>query len=60
MSTKTALPAFCLMQKYGVTSEEYERKMLDLAIHKMGSARNSIPIFVSNVDAVSMSALKSA
>ena len=36
-------PAFALMQKYGVTSEEYERKMLDLAIHKMGSAAEFDP-----------------
>lgn len=38
-----ACPAFGLMQKYGVTSEEYERKMLDLAIHKMGSAAEFDP-----------------
>jgi iron-only hydrogenase group A len=36
-------PAFALMQKYGVTSEEYERKMLDLAIHKMGGAAEFDP-----------------
>lgn len=36
-------PAFGLMQKYGVTSEEYDRKMLDLAIHKMGSAAEFDP-----------------
>jgi NADH dehydrogenase/NADH:ubiquinone oxidoreductase subunit G len=36
-------PTFGLMQKYGVTSEEYERKMLDLAIHKMGSAAEFDP-----------------
>ncbi len=36
-------PAFALMQKYGVTGEEYERKMLDLAIHKMGSAAEFDP-----------------
>jgi len=36
-------PTFALMQKYGVTSEEYDRKMLDLAIHKMGSAAEFDP-----------------
>ncbi len=40
---KQPCPAFGLMQKYGVTSEEYERKMLDLAIHKMGSAAEFDP-----------------
>lgn len=36
-------PAFGLMQKNGVTSEEYQRKMLDLAIHKMGGAAEFDP-----------------
>ena len=40
---KQPCPAFALMQKYGVTSEEYQRKMLDLAIHKMGSAAEFDP-----------------
>jgi len=35
--------AFNLIQKYGVTSEEYQRKMLDLDIHKMGSAAEFDP-----------------
>ncbi|MBU1033616.1 [FeFe] hydrogenase, group A [Patescibacteria group bacterium] len=40
---KQPCPAFGLMQKYGVTSEEYQRKMLDLAVHKMGSAAEFDP-----------------
>lgn len=40
---KLPCPAFALMQKYGVTSEEYKRKMLDLAVHKMGSAAEFDP-----------------
>ncbi len=36
-------PAFGLMQKYGVTSDEYQRKMLDLAIHKMVGAAELDP-----------------
>lgn len=36
-------PAFGLMQKYGVTSDEYQRKMLDLAIHKMAGAAEFDP-----------------
>lgn len=40
---KLPCPAFGLMQKYGVTSDEYQRKMLDLAVHKMGSAAEFDP-----------------
>lgn len=40
---KLPCPAFGLMQKYGVTSEEYERKMLDLDVHKMGTAAEFDP-----------------
>lgn len=40
---KLPCPAFGLMQKYGVTSEEYQRKMLDLAVHKMGGAAEFDP-----------------
>ncbi len=36
-------PAFGLMQKYGVTGQEYKRKMLDLAVHKMGMAAEFDP-----------------
>lgn len=36
-------PVVGLMNKYGVTSEEYRRKMLDLAIHKMANAAEFDP-----------------
>jgi iron-only hydrogenase group A len=40
---KQPCSVFALMQKYGVTGEEYQRKMLDLAVHKMGNAAEFDP-----------------
>lgn len=40
---KLPCPVAGLMKKYGVTSEEYRRKMLDLSVHKMANAAEFDP-----------------